>query len=396
MEENKLRNLYLEYHLLYKRAHPNLSKGQCQEEANLNWKSFQKAKGKLDIELYKKAVSKLKAKLAAKKSSMFDYVLKPKSLSRKKSVSEELSASMSTNPEPDEVNVAGSDKVDRSSSGSRIDNGEQIKEDSESLNDGCDDDVLNRKRETPSQDKLKEELKTIDARLVSLNEARNLGLGEENNSHLSHLTKQIKELTLRKEKVNKSLKRNKSLQKSSQKYRTKNKKALERALKDFPGLENTIKMKGSAGRPPLEDVYPSLHADILNIATVGAASSEKRREDLFRSVKSTDQLHSALDDLGYRLSKTALYYRLLPKNSRSSEGKRHVKTVPVRLVRPENNLRRKHPDRMFAAESYNSCFKIVETLGPLASIATSFDDKAAVHIGVTAAKRQGPMLMNMR
>ena len=117
---------------------------------------------------------------------------------------------------------------------------------------------------------------------------------------------------------------------------------------------------------------------------------------MFRSVKSTDQLHSALDDLGYRLSKTALYYRLLPKNSRSSEGKRHVKTVPVRLVRPENNLRRKHPDRMFAAESYNSCFKIVETLGPLASIATSFDDKAAVHIGVTAAKRQGPMLMNMR
>ena len=68
---------------------------------------------------------------------------------------------------------------------------------------------------------------------------------------------------------------------------------------------------------------------------------------------------------------------------------------------------------MFAAASYNSAFTIAETLGKLnfnilqrvllviligpdAAIATSFDDKAAVHIGVTAAKRQGQMLMNMQ
>ena len=34
--------------------------------------------------------------------------------------------------------------------------------------------------------------------------------------------------------------------------------------------------------------------------------------------------------------------------------------------------------------------------GPDAAVALSVDDKASVHIGVTAAKRQGCMLMNMR
>ena len=109
-----------------------------------------------------------------------------------------------------------------------------------------------------------------------------------------------------------------------------------------------------------------------------------------------DQLHSSLSDLGYKLSRQTAHLRLLPKGSASNHGKKHVRTVPVRLVRPENNLRRKHPDRSFAAESYNSAFKIAEVLGPSACVATSFDDKSSVHIGVTAAKRQGAMLMNMQ
>ena len=51
---------------------------------------------------------------------------------------------------------------------------------------------------------------------------------------------------------------------------------------------------------------------------------------------------------------------------------------------------------MFAAESYKSSLSIVETLGPNAATAISVDDKSSVHIGVTAAKVQGCMLMNLR
>ena len=67
----------------------------------------------------------------------------------------------------------------------------------------------------------------------------------------------------------------------------------------------------------------------------------------------------------------------------------------MRLVRPENNFRKSHPDRMFAAESFKTGQNIVEFLGPDAAVYISQDDKSSVHIGVTAAKKQGCMLMNM-
>ena len=250
-----------------------------------------------------------------------------------------------------------------------------------------------RKYDAPAQDKFNIELSDIEKRLVALNEARNLGIGEEN---VANVTKQIKQWTEKKKKIVSQINLRKAWQKAAKKKRDKQKKNWEKAVQDFPSIANNLKIRDSVGRPPVEEVYPNLHADILNIATIGAAASEKRREDLFRTVKTLDQLHSSLSDLGYKLSRQTAYLRLLPKGSASNQLKKHVRTVPVRLVRPENNLRRKHPDRSFAAESYNSAFKIAEVMGPSACVATSFDDKSSVHIGVTAAKRQGAMLMNMQ
>lgn len=55
-------------------------------------------------------------------------------------------------------------------------------------------------------------------------------------------------------------------------------------------------------------------------------------------------------------------------------------------MRPDNDLRKKHVDRPYAAETYNSAFQIVETLGPQAATACCFDDKSSVHIGITFIK----------
>ena len=41
-----------------------------------------------------------------------------------------------------------------------------------------------------------------------------------------------------------------------------------------------------------------------------------------------------------------------------------MNTVLVKLVRPQNDLRRKHPDRMFAAENRFAYDKPASTLGP--------------------------------
>ena len=104
---------------------------------------------------------------------------------------------------------------------------------------------------------------------------------------------------------------------------------------------------------------------------------------MFRTVKTLDDLHAAIKGLGYQISRSGLYLRLLPRDATTIHGKKHVKTVPVRLVRPENNLRKSHPDRMFAAETFKTGQDIVEFLGSEAAIYLSQDDKSAVHIGVT-------------
>ena len=106
----------------------------------------------------------------------------------------------------------------------------------------------------------------------------------------------------------------------------------------------------------------------MEIATHGSACGDRRREDLFRTVKTLDDLHKAITSLGFTISRSGLYLKLLPRDGRSTEGKRHVNTVPVKLVRPQNDLRSKHHDRMFAAETSFDCDKIATTMGPLACL----------------------------
>ena len=79
-----------------------------------------------------------------------------------------------------------------------------------------------------------------------------------------------------------------------------------------------------------------------------------------------------------------------------NEVKHHVSTLPVKLVRPQNDLRKKHPDRMFGSETSHACDSIASFIGPQACIYLSQDDKSSVFIGKTAAKVQSCLLMSMR
>ena len=144
-------------------------------------------------------------------------------------------------------------------------------------------------------------------------------------------TRPIQDLILvRKKSLNISLKRLKSCAKANKKLREKKKKALKIAIQDFPSLNNSIRVRDSTGKPPLEETYSNLHQDILKIATIGSAASDRRRADLIRTVKTLDDLHKALEDMNYKISRSALYLRILPKSASTQEGKRHVRTVPVR------------------------------------------------------------------
>ena len=70
-----------------------------------------------------------------------------------------------------------------------------------------------------------------------------------------------------------------------------------------------------------------------------SSADDRNRCEHLRSVKTLDDLHSELNHLGFNLSRSATYLRLLPRRSDVREEKRHVQTVKVKLVRPVNSLR---------------------------------------------------------
>ena len=86
----------------------------------------------------------------------------------------------------------------------------------------------------------------------------------------------------------------------------------------------------------------------------------------------------------------------MPAHSNSREAReRHVQIVPVRLLRPEANLRKSNPDRMFAKSFSDDLKSLDPQFGPAPINYISVDDKAKVAIGLAAAKVQAPMLMHI-
>lgn len=134
---------------------------------------------------------------------------------------------------------------------------------------------------------------------------------------------------------------------------------------------------------------------MIKIAIHGSAAHDKRREDVYRSVKSLDELAEALKDDGFKISRSATYLRLLPRRSNTFEGKRHVTTVPVRLARARNDLHAKHADTAFTTTSITYLEELASFLGPQQVAFVSQDDKARVPIGITAAHKQTPILMHV-
>ena len=85
----------------------------------------------------------------------------------------------------------------------------------------------------------------------------------------------------------------------------------------------------------------------------------------------------------------------MPNRGDTREAQRHVQIVPVKLMRPERNLRKKNPDRMFAKSFTDDMKSLDAQFGNEAMNYISLDDKAKVPIGLAAAKCQAPILMHL-
>ena len=85
----------------------------------------------------------------------------------------------------------------------------------------------------------------------------------------------------------------------------------------------------------------------------------------------------------------------MPRHGNTSEGKRHVKTVPVKILKPEASLRKRNIDRGFAKSFIDDMFEVASIFGPLATLFLSNDGKARIPLGLAAASLQALILMHL-
>ena len=248
---------------------------------------------------------------------------------------------------------------------------------------------------TPKQDQLNASLNTVNSQLLQLQGTSRLAILDDSTRKL--IKSKMSEAGKVKKNLEKQLKRAKQNQKHTKKYRLKKKKAIKAAIQLYPEVASILKgiNRESPGNPRIECDQPEILEEILKIAEVGSACSDRRRDNTVRTVRTLDQLKTELNNLGFQVSRSGIYLKLLPRDAKSIEGRRHVSTVPVRLIKPQNNLRKGHKDRIFARETCAAVDQIAFTLGPEACTFLSQDDKSQVGIGVTCAKVQAPMLMSM-
>ena len=87
-------------------------------------------------------------------------------------------------------------------------------------------------------------------------------------------------------------------------------------------------------RPSKEVNQPEVLSTIVIVAEASSYINNRRRYEHLRSVKTLDHFHSELTRPGFNLSRSASYLKLSPRRTDSREGKRHVQTDKVKLVRP--------------------------------------------------------------
>ena len=144
--------------------------------------------------------------------------------------------------------------------------------------------------------------------------------------------------------MEKTLKRKRGDVERSQKARIAKKKRQEVAIEKTLAFEMNCELEGG---PRVEENQPLLLKTIIALAMHGSASHEKRQSDVYQTIKTLDELTDQLNKDGFKISRSGVYLRLLPRRSAYIEGPRHVVTIPVKLIRAQNDHYAQHVDCPF-------------------------------------------------
>ena len=85
----------------------------------------------------------------------------------------------------------------------------------------------------------------------------------------------------------------------------------------------------------------------------------------------------------------------MPRRVDSQEGKRHVKTVPIKLIKAQTSEHKSHIDTDFCVASIRALDSLASFFGPEQVFYLSQDDKARIPLGIPAVQKQAAVLMHM-
>ena len=251
--------------------------------------------------------------------------------------------------------------------------------------------IVKQERYTPAQDVANRNLQAVNAQMAGLLQAKSSGIWTED------MKSKSAELSKKKTDLQRQIKRLTAEQIRKRNARQNFKRKLALISEENPAVGERLKRirREKIGRPRLEDDQSALLKTIVDIVCVGSAADDRRRSEKFSTCKTLDDLHEALLEHGFSISRSATYLRLMPRHSTTSEGKRHVTTVPVKLMKATNNARRGHEDAHFAAATVCYLKDLAVIMGQKCVFFLSQDDKARVPLGLAAANKQSPILMHL-
>jgi hypothetical protein len=122
-----------------------------------------------------------------------------------------------------------------------------------------------------------------------------------------------------------------------------------------------MNIRSNSGRLRIEEDQLLLLKAAQHFGMHGLASHDKRQREIYRTVKTLNYLTEQLKGDGFDISQISLYLHHLPKCRSSLKGKRYVSTVPVKLIRAQNDMQANHMDEVF-------CTTITRYLQELSSV----------------------------
>ena len=204
----------------------------------------------------------------------------------------------------------------------------------------------------PAQDHLKGSIADLDAIIHKLTMVKDQGLATESSY------RELKEAKKKGDALSATLKRKQSVANANRKLREKQRAALRAASTSTPG----VPFQEVSGRPRHPD-NEELLKTIVDLSMHGSSADERRRTEIIRSCRTLDDLHDALLERGYQISRSATYLRLIPRRSNTIEGRLHVATAPVKLAKAQADNHKSHPDTGFCTASIRNVEALSSVLG---------------------------------